>query len=368
MPRLLAIAVPTGPRFVHELTEAWANGDAVLPVDPRLPLPAVRSLVAAMRPAVLIDETGEHQLLDGALPTEEGDALVVATSGTTGEPKGVVITHDAVLASARASSERLNVDPSRDTWLARLPVAHIGGLSVVTRALVTETPLVFEGAEGDATLVSVVPTQANRLDLTSYRVVLVGGSADWRDRPANVVRTYGMTETGSGVAYDGVPLEGVEVRCDEGGQLWVRGPMLLRSYRDGTDPKDADGWLPTGDSGRVGTDGHVDVDGRIGDVIVTGGEKVWPVPVEEALKGHPAVSDAGVVGAPDPEWGSRVVAFVVLQGGCEPPSLRELVDHVRATLPPYAAPKEVHVRDSLPRTAIGKIQRHRLLQNLTDPR
>ena len=357
MPRLLAIAVPTGPRFVHELTEAWANGDAVLPVDPRLPLPAVRTLLAAMRPAVLIDETGEHQLLDGARPTEDGDALVVATSGTTGEPKGVVLTHDAVAASARATSARLDVDPERDSWLALLPVAHIGGLSVVTRAVVTNTPLVFEG---EATLVSVVPTQANRLDLAPFRVVLVGGSADWRDRPPNVVRTYGLTETGSGVAYDGVALETVELRCDDGGQLHVRGPMLLRTYRDGTDPKDGDGWLATGDSGSIEADGRVHVDGRIGDVIVTGGEKVWPVPVEEALKTHPAIADAAVAGRHDPEWGARVVAWVVVRPDHDAPSHGELVDHVRATLPPYAAPKELHITDHLPRTAIGKIQRHLL--------
>ena len=361
MPRLLAIAVPTGPRFVHELTEAWANGDAVLPVDPRLPLPAVRTLLATMRPAMLIDETGEHQLLDGAHPTEDGDALVVATSGTTGEPKGVVLTHDAVAASARASSARLDVDPARDSWLALLPVAHIGGLSVVTRALTTGTPLVFED---EATLVSVVPTQANRLDLSTFRAVLVGGSADWRDRPANVVRTYGMTETGSGVAYDGVALDGVDLRCDERGQLHVRGPMLFRAYRDGTDPKDADGWFATGDSGRIDPDGRVHVDGRIGDVIVTGGEKVWPVPVEEALKGHPAVADAAVAGRPDPEWGARVVAWVVVRAGCETPTLAELVDHVRSSLPAWAAPKELRTTDHLPRTTIGKLQRHLL----TDPR
>jgi O-succinylbenzoic acid--CoA ligase len=361
VPRLLAIAVPTGPRFVVELTEAWANGDAVLPVDPRLPLPAVRQLVAATRPAVLIDETGEHQRLADPLPTAEGDALVVATSGTTGEPKGVVLTHDAVVASARASSARLAVDPERDSWLAILPVAHIGGLSVVTRALVTETPLVFEG---DATLVSVVPTQANRLDLSTFRVVLVGGSADWRDRPDNVVRTYGLTETGSGIAYDGVPLEGADVRADGAGQLWVRGPMLLRCYRDGADPKDADGWLPTGDSGHVDDAGRVSVDGRLGDVVVTGGEKVWPAPVEEALKTHPAVADAAVAGVPDPEWGTRVVAWIVVAEGAETPTLRDLIDHVRRTLPPYAAPKELRTTDHLPRTALGKIQRHLL----TDPR
>ena len=364
MPRLLAIAVPTGPRFVVELTEAWANGDAVLPIDTRLPLPAVRALVAAMRPAVLVDETGEHQLLPDPLPTEDGDALVVATSGSTGTAKGAVLTHDAVAASARASSARLAVDPEQDSWLAVLPVAHIGGLSVVTRALVTDTPLVFEG---DATLVSVVPTQANRLDLTPFRVVLVGGGADWRDRPANVVRTYGLTETGSGIAYDGVPLDGADVRVDGQGQVWVRGPMLLRAYRDGTDLRDGDGWFPTGDSGSLDADGRLIVDGRIGEVIVTGGEKVWPVPVEEALKTHPAVADAAVSGVPDPEWGHRVVAWIVPVVASDPPSLGELVDHVRATLPSYAAPKEVRTTQRLPRTAIGKIQRH-LLEDLADPR
>ena len=365
MPRLLAIAVPTGPRFVVELTEAWANGDAVLPLDPRLPLPAVRSLLDAMRPAVLVDETGEHQLLPDPVPTEDGDALVVATSGTTGEPKGVVLTHDAVVASARASSARLDVDPERDSWLALLPVAHIGGLSVVTRALVTDTPLVFDG---EATLVSVVPTQANRMDLRGFRAVLVGGGADWRDRPANVVRTYGMTETGSGVAYDGVPLEGAEVRADAEGQLHVRGSMLLRAYRDGTDPKEDDGWFATGDSGSLDRDGRVHVDGRIGDVVVTGGEKVWPVPVEEALKTHPSIADAAVAGVPDPEWGARVVAWVVVREGASPPTLRELVDHVRRSLPSYAAPKELRVVADLPRTAIGKVQRRLLPDHAPDGR
>jgi O-succinylbenzoic acid--CoA ligase len=354
VPRLLAIALPPGPRFVHELTEAWADGDAVLPVDPRLPLPAVRTLLAALRPAVLVDEAGEHQLLPDPLPTDPGDAVVVATSGTTGAPKGAVLTHDAVVASARATSARLGVDPATDSWLAVLPVAHIGGLSVVLRALVTDTPLVFEPP---ATLVSVVPTQANRKDLTGYRWVVVGGSSDWRDRPANVVRTYGHTETGSRVVYDGVPLDGVEVRVDAAdGQIHVRGPMLLRAYRDGTDPKTPDGWLPTGDSGRLDPDGRLHVDGRIGDLIVTGGEKVWPAAVEDALRTHPAVAEVAVAGRPDPEWGHRVVAWVVTSGDREP-TLRELRDHVRSSLPAYAAPKALVVVPELPKTAIGKIRR-----------
>ena len=357
MPRLVAIALPTGPAFVRELTEAWANGDAVLPVDPRLPLAAVGALVDALRPAVLVDETGEHQLLPDPRPTEEGDALVVATSGTTGDPKGVVLTHDAVRASAVASSTRLGVDPERDAWLALLPVAHVGGLSVVTRALLTGTPLLFDEDERPATLVSVVPTQANRLDLDRFRVVLVGGSADWRDRPANVVRTYGMTETGSGVAYDGRPLDGVEVRADDDGQLLVRGPMLLRAYRDGTDPRDPEGWLPTGDAGTVAADGTIEVAGRIGDLIVTGGEKVWPTPVEEALRTLAGVADVAVAGAADEEWGQRVVAYVVPDDPARPPALEQVRDHVKATLPPYAAPRELVLVDDLPRTALGKVRR-----------
>ncbi len=361
MPRLLAIALPPGPAFVRELTEAWANGDAVLPLDPRLPRAAAGRLLEELRPAVLVDETGDHQRLPDPVPTDDGDAVVVATSGTTGAAKGVVLTHDAVRASAEASHRRLEVEPDRDTWLALLPVAHVGGLSVVTRALVTGTPLVFDEEAGPATLVSVVPTQANRLDLARYRVVLVGGSADWRDRPPNIVRTYGLTETGSGIAYDGQPLDGVEVRVDHAGQIHVRGAMLLRAYRDGTDARDPDGWFATGDGGRFDEHGGLHVDGRIGDVIVTGGEKVWPTPIEEALRTHPGVADVAVAGRPDPEWGHQVVAFVVPVDPAEPPTLDALRAHVKATLPAYAAPRSLELRGDLPRTAIGKVQRKLLI-------
>ncbi len=144
------------------------------------------------------------------------------------------------------------------------------------------------------------------------------------------------------------------------GEVQVRGPMLLRCYRDGTDPKTADGWLPTGDAGELGDDGVLHVHGRRGDLIVTGGENVWPVPVEEALRADPTVADVAVAGAPDPEWGHRVVAHVVPVDPAAPPTLDALRARVKATLPAYMAPRELVLHDALPRTSIGKIRRSQL--------
>jgi O-succinylbenzoic acid--CoA ligase len=306
-------------------------------------------------------------------PVAQGDALVVATSGTTGDPKAVVLTHEAVAASAAATSARLGVDPGRDRWLACLPLAHVGGLSVVTRALATGTPLVvhdgFDAAAVGAaatgrepvTLVSLVPTALARVDPTRFRHVVLGGSAMPDHLPPNAVTTYGMTETGSGVVYDGTPLDGVDVRV-VGGQVEVRGPMLLRCYRDGTDPKDAAGWLRTGDAGAWdAAAGRLRVFGRVGDMIVTGGENVWPVAVERALATHPQVREVAVTGRPDAEWGRRVVAVVVPADPADPPSLAALRDAAKAELPAYAAPRELVLADALPRTSLGKVARSRLL-------
>lgn len=337
MPKLVPVEAIPGWDFVDAVRRAWDAGDAVLPVDPRLPRPGALAL---------LDTLGAGREVD------EGDALVVATSGTTGEPKGVVLTHEAVRASAMATSARLGVDPAADRWLSCLPLAHVGGLSVVTRALLTDTPLTFAPAD-EATLASMVGTQLRRLDPARFRMVVLGGSAPPEDRPANCVVTYGMTETGSGVVYDGVPLDGVDVRSVDG-QVQLRGPMLLRCYRDGTDPKDAEGWLATGDAGDV-VDGVVQVHGRIGDVIVTGGEKVWPAPVERAVARLASVADVAVAGRPDPEWGCRVVAWVVAAG--DPPTLADVRDAVKAELPAYCAPKQLVVVDALPRTALGKVRR-----------
>ena len=383
VPELVAVDLPGGPGFVDALRAVWDTGDAVAPLDPRLPPPAARELLRTLAPTRLVGSDGAITRLADGQGVTEGDALVVATSGSTGEPRGVVLTHDALAASAAATTKRLGVDPARHHWLACLPLAHIGGLAVVTRAVLTTTPLtVLPGFDVDevrrigrsraATHVSLVATALRRIDAVAFTTILLGGSAPPGDLPANVVTTYGLTETGSGVVYDGVPLDGVEIAIGTGeqsggapGEVLLRGPMLLRCYRDGSvptvaGPDGAGGWLPTGDGGRL-IDGRLEVYGRLAEVVVTGGEKVWPAAVERVLAAHPKVAEVAVWKRPDPEWGERVVAWVVPADAASPPSRDELAEPVTAALAPWAAPKEVVVVDALPRTPSGKVRRRDLV-------
>ena len=251
-----------------------------------------------------------------------------------------------------------------DHWLACLPLSHVGGLSVVTRALHTGTPLtVLPGFDATAVersappLVSLVATTLSRIDPTRFRTIVLGGSRPPADRPANCVTTYGMTETGSGVVYDGVPLDGVEIGIAPDGEIRLRAPMLLRCYRDDTSPIDADGWFATGDLGAWLPDGRLHVAGRRGDLIVTGGENVWPEAVEAALADHPDVADVMVRGVDDPEWGQVVEAVIVPLG--DPPTLDSIRSHVKQRHPAFMAPKRLSVVESLPRTSLGKLRRLR---------
>jgi O-succinylbenzoic acid--CoA ligase len=373
VPQLVAIDLPGGPAFVAALQQVWADGDAALPVDRRLARPALAAVLAQLGAGVVV--AGSDRIrLEGGRPVEAGDALVVATSGTTGRPKGVVLTHDAVEASAAATSARLSVDPAHHRWLACLPLNHVGGLGVVTRALRTGTPLTvlpaFDTDEviahsGPDVLVSLVPTTLRRVGASRWHTVVLGGSAPPEGLAANVRTTYGLTETGSGVVYDGRPLDGVEVSIDAvTGEIRVRGPMLARAYRNGERLTDAGGWLPTGDAGEMAPDGRLVVRGRLSELIITGGENVWPTTVEAILAGCPGVAEVAVAGRPDPEWGQRIVAWVVAAPGAPPPTLADLRARVRAELAAYAAPRALVLVDALPRTSIGKIRRDDLAGGL----
>lgn len=360
MPSLVALDLSGGSDFVDQLQRAWERGDAVLPIDQRLPVSAKERIIESMQPDFVIAADGEHRCENGR-PIEAGDALVIATSGSTGEPKGVVLTHAAVEASARACSRALEVDSS-DHWLACLPMAHVGGISVVTRALITGAPVtVIPAFDADevtelahrCTLTALVGTALARIDPRIFRRILLGGGRPPENRPPNTVATYGLTETGSGVVYDGWPLDGVDVAIAIDGEILLRGPMLMRCYRDGTTAIDADGWLHTDDLGHFVPGGRLHVDGRRGDVIVTGGQKVWPETVERNLAPLFPEHDFCIIGLPDPQWGDRVVLVTTDHEMV----LDRVRGHVKESLPAYCAPHEVVVVPRIERTALGKVRR-----------
>ena len=356
---LVCLDMPLGQAFVDRVRRAWDEGDAVFPLDHRLPRSASDAVLRAVRPTVIAGTNGETRVEGDRVET--GDAAVVATSGSTGTPKAVVLTHTAVRASAEAVHERLAVTAG-DGWFACLPPAHVGGLSVVMRSLVTGTPLrtaaafnvddyVAAAREG-STLVSLVTTALRRVDPSLFRSIVLGGSRPPADRPSNCVATYGMTETGSGVVYDGVPLRGVEIDI-RSGIIHIRSAMNMRAYRNSPSPFDAGGWLRTGDIGNWNEDGTLNVQGREGDLIITGGENVWPEMVESVIARMEGVRDCCVAGLPDPEWGQSVHVFIV---GDAPP-LEAVRDFVKQSLPAHCAPKHVHVVGEIPRTALGKPRR-----------
>ena len=244
-----------------------------------------------------------------------------------------------------------------DHWLACLPLSHVGGLSVVTRALHTGTRLtVLPGFDAAAVEGREPPSSRSwrRRSPAStpsrFRTIVLGGSRPPDDRPANCVTTYGMTETGSGVVYDGVPLDGVEVDITADGEIRLRAPMLLRCYRDGTRRSTTTAGSPPATSANGDLTVALHVAGRRGDLIITGGENVWPEAVEAALADHPSVAEVMVRGVDDPEWGQLVEAVIVPAG--DPPTLESLRGHVKrrhpASWPPSASPL---VESQLPRTA-----------------
>ncbi|MFC6082523.1 AMP-binding protein [Sphaerisporangium aureirubrum] len=357
------------------------DGPAVLPLDPELPGPALRAVLAALRPTHLVTPEGTRPLPDG-VPADPRTAVIIATSGSTGTPKGVELTAEALIASASASLRRLGAGPG-ERWLCCLPPSHVSGLQVLVRSLLSGSrPLIHprfspaEVAASGADHVSLVPTQLRRLidhgaRLSRFRTVLLGGAAAppglVAEAGTRVVTTYGMSETCGGCVYDGVPLDGVEVTAGDGGpgdgearaaggRIRIRGPVLFSGYRlrPGSAASNLEGgWYVTSDVGEI-REGRLRVLGRADDVINTGGRKVAAGPVAGVLAGHPAVRDAVVMGRPHPEWGEEVVAVVVPADPGAPPSLGELRAAVKETLPGYAAPRALEVLDRLPLLPNGK--------------
>ena len=360
VPELVALDMPVGARFIERVRSAWEQGDAVAPLDQRLSPRAKERLITAIRPTRLATESSEQALPDGE-PVETGDALVVTTSGSLGVPKAVVHTHDSIRAALRAGAERLALH-GNEHWLLCIPAAHVGGFLLVARHIIDgnaltvhdrfEPAAVTSTARAGATHVSLVATALQRIDPALFARILLGGAAAPPSLPPNVTVTYGMTETMGGCVYDGRALSGVDIvlRDDE---IFVKGPMLMRSYREGPLPLTPDGYLPTGDLGSWKDSGVLAVHGRRGDLIISGGEKIWPTAVESALTGHPHVRECAVRGVEDAQWGQRVVAWIVADDA--PPTLEDIRSWVKDTLPPYCAPREIRLVDALPRTALGKI-------------
>ena len=366
MARLVALDMPASQMFVDQVQRAWSNGDAVLPIDQRLPPTGKKLLLDAMAPSEVIDASATSSSLPNGRPLQEGDALVIASSGSTGSPKGIIHTHSSLLAGAQASASRLQLTAD-DHWLVCIPVSHVGGFSVITRALHTGAALTLhpsfdataiqEASTHGVTHTSLVATALSRIDTSLFRTILLGGSSAPNNLPSNVITTYGMTETGGGVVYNGMPLDNVEAKIVEG-EIHLRCPMLMRAYRDDQAMIPNDGWYSTGDMGAINDRGTVSVYGRKTDMIITGGENVWPSVVENCLASHPTVDEVVVRSAPDATWGQRVVAYVVLNDSLDASDatlLSNLREHVKQTLPAFCAPQQVIVLTQIPRTSLGKV-------------
>jgi len=381
---LTAVLLPR-PEAARAAAERWDEGEAVCVLDPDAPAETTTRLLDQLAPTHVLDHDGRHRHAGGR-PVPEGTAAVVVTSGTTGTPKLVQLTEAGAASIGRGFGHALGVEPD-DRALVCVPLHHVAGLAILARARVTGTPVIVHPsfdlsavaaapAEEGATLVSLVPTMLARLlaadaPLHAFRTLVLGGAPlppALRERAtargARVVDAYGLSETWGGFVLDGKPLDDAEVVIDTNGEnsakpgeILVRGPMVMSGYRDDPDATAAaftDGWLRTGDLGTIDDDGTVRVVDRLKDIILTGGVNVSPTAVEAVLARAPGVRDVCVVGMPDPEWGERVVAFVVPVAADQPPTLDGLRAFAGEQLTRSQLPKEVVLVDAIPRTPGGK--------------
>ena len=373
----VGLALPARRAFVETLHGCLLLGAPAVPVDLRLKATERRERAASCATVVSrpLDGLADAQAPLPGTHDLSKPAIVVHTSGTTRGPRPVELTYGNWLWSALGSAAALGVKRD-DVWLCTLPLSHVGGLSILVRSAIYATRVVLHeryDAEAAAdelatrsTLVSVVPTTLGRLldaglrHPPRLRAALVGGAPIApalleRAAAAGVpaVGTYGLTEACSQVTTGGPPLFCTRVRIGAGREILVRGPTVAPGALH------ADGWLHTGDEGALDAAGHLTVTGRAGDTIITGGENVAPAEVEAVLESHPAVAEAAVHGAPDPEWGERVVATIVLRG-TETATADELRGYCRVRLAGYKVPRDFRFAHELPRTVSGKILRRSL--------
>lgn len=424
----IAMALPPGLEAVRLVHVAHRAGCVLVPIDPRVTRHERARYLERVEPTVLVTEPncvdtieettdvtclGTDRILVDASISEHvahtwagADPFVIlATSGTTGRPKAVVLTVDNIESSTRASADRLDSRPS-DRWMSPLAVHHMGGLAPVYRALYNGSRLVVPDEPGvdparlgqllqltGSTGLSIVPTILDRLLETQWtcpstlRTVLVGGGpipASLIERAVTaavpVCPTYGLTETASQVATAipdeaatdpttvGRPVRGAIVRLLDAdgdvvptgsvGEIVVDGPMVSPGYLDEESAAFGPDGFQTGDLGTFDTAGRLSITGRCSDRIVTGGENVDPTEVESVLCEHDAVVAAAVVGISDEYWGERVCAVIVVDDGLQIDHLNaHLVDYCRSRLRSFKVPKQIAVVDELPRTASGTVDR-----------
>lgn len=363
------------------------RGTSAVLVHPRLTEKERQRVLAASAPDLVLCESHlsawrQADLIRAELPTppHERPLAVVFTSGTTGHPKGAVLSRRAFLAAAQASAENLGWQ-EEDRWLLCMPLAHVGGLSIVVRCLVARRTVVLAEPKDIATslgrdqvtLASLVPTQLARLvdagtkPPPGLRALLLGGApattallARALDQGWPVLATYGLTEACSQVTTQrygqvksggvGVPVSGMEIRLvDE--EIQVRGPSLFDAYLG---HPNHEGWFATGDLGRLDEDGHLHILARRTDLIVTGGENVYPSEVESVLERVPGVRAACVFGVEDETWGQVVCAALVAE---RLPIDFDLRACLAAELARHKHPRRIAYPPSLCYTPTGKLDR-----------
>ncbi len=385
---LVALTMPAGVEYAVALHALMKLGAVICPLDSRLGPEELDRAMAGERPAMTIGSPADLEGPEADLPllgVHDLDATCtrILTSGTAGSPRPVPLTYGNHLWSAVGSAFNLGVDPG-DRWLCCAPVSHVSGLTILLRsAIYGTTAVVHDGFDVDRvaeslerdgiTIVSLVTTMLTRLldagaAIERPRAVLVGGGpvpdevlSEALGLGATVVQTYGLTEACSQVTTlspseaelkrgsAGRPLLTTHVRID-GDEILVQGPTVAPGAAD------QDGWLHTGDCGRIDSEGFLWVEGRRDDMIVTGGENVAPEEVEEVLGAHPDVAEAAVIGRPDPDWQNAVVAVVVAVNGTMPDP-EELRSWCSSRLAAFKVPKRIELVDQLPRTGSGKLQR-----------